>query len=116
MSHKEWPDLLPVVQSVLNNAPSPQRGDVAPIASFTGRKPSAPVKTFLRRSSSSPVTITDVQLKLAINTEELQKFCEDIHPVVQTTLEDNSSEARRSASRGKCPNFTQGDYVLVSRS
>ena len=35
MRFEEWPDLVPLVQSAINNAPSPQRGGVAPITVFT---------------------------------------------------------------------------------
>jgi transposase InsO family protein len=34
---EEWPDILPLLQSALNNAPSPQRGNVSPVTAFTGK-------------------------------------------------------------------------------
>lgn len=39
---EEWVDLLPLSQSVLNNAPSPQRANLSPITSFTGMAPTPP--------------------------------------------------------------------------
>lgn len=55
---KECPDLLPLVQSALNNAPSAQRGKVAPLTAFTGQDSIPPVKNFLGTETSAPVALT----------------------------------------------------------
>lgn len=43
LAQLEWPDLLPMVQSVLKNTPTKHRDNVAPITAFTGMQPSPPV-------------------------------------------------------------------------
>lgn len=48
----EWPDIFPVVQSVLKNTPSPQRAGVAPIVAMTGLKSTSPIATFYRSSTA----------------------------------------------------------------
>jgi transposase InsO family protein len=40
----QWPDVARIVQSIINNSPSPQRGNIAPITAFTGRKPDSPLQ------------------------------------------------------------------------
>lgn len=57
----EWPDLLPVVQSALNNAPSPIRGNIAPITELLGLAPTPPVSTFMRTDTLTPVMIGEAQ-------------------------------------------------------
>lgn len=116
MDHQEWPDLIPIVQSVLNNAPSPQRGNISPITAFMGREPTPPIQTFLRTSTSKPVSLTELQLESMMNVEELLKLCAEIHPRVQSSLDKHRAQHRQNASRGQLPNFDEGDYVLVARS
>lgn len=45
----EWPDLLLLVQSVVNNAPSPARPKIAPETAFTGHESTQPIQEFLDR-------------------------------------------------------------------
>ena len=116
MENKEWPDLIPIVQSVLNNSPSPQRGNVCPITAFQGREPTPPVCTFIRTATTTPVTVTEAQLESKLNIEKLIEFCAELHPRVNATLTTNRKKAREHASRGCLPNFENGDYVLVARS
>lgn len=39
MDNKEWTDLIPIVQLVLKNSPSPRRGNICPATSFMRRDP-----------------------------------------------------------------------------
>ena len=116
MDKKEWPDLIPIVQSVLNNSPSPQRGNVCPITAFMGREPTPPIRTFLRNATVKTVTLSEAQAESALNVKELLLLCDELHPRVQSSLESHRRQARESASRGTLPNFSEGDYVLVARS
>lgn len=52
----EWTDLLPLVQSALNNEPSPERKKITPIRAFTGMEPSTPISTFSRSETMESVT------------------------------------------------------------
>ena len=116
MDHDEWPDLIPMVQSVLNNSPSRQRGTVCPVTAFMGQEPSTPIKTFMHSSTIESVTLTDLQHESAMNVEDLLKACEDLHPRVQATLQKNRAQQRDKMSSGRLPNFHEGDYVLVARN
>jgi transposase InsO family protein len=115
MRLEEWPDILPLVQSVLNNAPSPSRGNVAPLTAFTGQDPSPPISTFMRTETAKPVTMSQVQRERALNIEKLVAACAELHPMVQRDVQENRRRMRESRSAGKLPNFAEGDFVLVAR-
>ena len=115
MDFKEWTDLLPVIQSILNNSSSPHRMNVAPLTAFLGMKPTPPIASFLRTSTQKAVLVTDVIRQRAVNVEALQKACAELHPLVQDTLQKNRESSRHNASKGKLANFTEGDFVLVAR-
>lgn len=48
MKFDEWLGTLPIAQSILKNAPSPQRKNLALITAFIGKNISTPICTFLR--------------------------------------------------------------------
>lgn len=115
MSLDEWPDLLPVVQSALNNAPSPSRGNISPITAFVGKEPTPPIATFLRTDSVKPITVTDAQRERLINVQALKDRVAELHPLVAESVRKNRQRSREAASAGTLPNFSEGDYVLVAR-
>ena len=111
----EWPDLLPLVQSSLNQSPSPQRRNYAPVTAFTGLEPTPPISTFLRSSTADTVSVDDIRLETLINIESLKDLVATLHPVVQVSVANNRQRARDAMGRGELPNFTEGDFVLVAR-
>lgn len=115
MRPEEWPDLLPLVQSALNNAPSPQRSDIAPIIAFTAMEATPPVSTFIISSIASPVTVDDVNRERVFNIELLKKRFFELHPIVQDSLQTNRQLIRESRPAGSLPKFAEGDFVLVAR-
>lgn len=116
MNLKERPDVIPNVQAVLNNSPSPRRGNICPFTAFMGRQATPPIKTFLRSTSAKTVTLTEAQAESYKNVEELIKVWADLHPRVQYSLAMNQKQGGDAASRGQLSNLAKGDYVLVARS
>lgn len=116
LNQTEWTDLLPIVQSVLNNSPSPQRENIFPIKAFTGSDPSTPMSTFERTETSTTVTIYDVQRESAFNTDGFIARRNELHPVVANSLLKNREYNRKAAAPGVLPNFTERDLVLVAPS
>ena len=116
MAFDEWPDILPLLQSAINNAPSSQRKKTAPIMAFNGLPPTPPIKAFYRSMKCRPVTINDLQQERAFNVESLVKHMADLHPAIHEGVMRNRKQARATANRGILPNFDIGDYVLVARS
>lgn len=82
------------VQSAINNVPSPQRVSAPPVTAVTGIVACSLISTYYRSRSAKPVTITNITQKRALNVELLCKFVEDLHPVVQSTLQKNRIQER----------------------
>lgn len=116
MDFNEWPDILPMIQSILNMSPSPQRGYVSPITAFTGLKPTPPISAIVRTATSTTIEVSNIYKERLINIQALLDLCAEIHPTIQSDLQANRKRAREQASRGKLANFTEGDFVLVARS
>lgn len=111
----EWVDLLPMVQHALNNAPSPQRRNTAPVTAFAGLDPSPPISTFYRSSTQTIVEVDDVHRERIMNIESLRARMEELHPVIHEAVERNRRSNRQANSKGVLPNFMEGDFVLVAR-
>lgn len=89
-----WPQLVPLFESAINNTPSPLRNNIAPITSFTGRPRSPPISTFLRSYDSTPVKLTDAQREIGLKIDSIISYMEMVHPIVR-----NSSNAERNRMR-----------------
>ena len=115
MSHQEWPALVPLLQSALNNSPSPQRKNFSPVTIFTGLTPTLPLSSYELPSPGEIQTLDAVKLTRLLEVDKVRALLDDIHPLVAVTLETERERARKSQSRGKLPHFEIGDYVLVAR-
>lgn len=73
LDHSYWPDLLPLVQSAIKNAPSPQCGNVSPVTAITVLVSTPPIATFYRSRTQTAVTISELNREHALNVEELCK-------------------------------------------
>lgn len=51
-----------------------------------------------------------------MDIEAFLKYANELHPILQYSLNRNRNCARLQASRVKLENFTRGDFVLVSRA
>jgi transposase InsO family protein len=61
LNSKQWPEVARIVQSVLNNSPSPHRGNIAPITASTGRAPDSPLRSLVTPDTNVTLTLDDVQ-------------------------------------------------------
>lgn len=98
--HEEWPDVLSLVQSALNNTPSKHRAGVPPIKAMTGLDPTPPIKTFFRSSTLKAMSIPDVQLERALNVKKLSELVGKLHHIVQDSLQKNRKDKRILPRRG----------------
>lgn len=69
---KEWPSLLPLIQSALNNVPSLQRGNIAPTITFLGSDPTPPISTFIRFDNIAVDTLQEAHRESSLNVDALQ--------------------------------------------
>jgi hypothetical protein len=114
----DWPAVVKIVQSALNNSPSAQRGDIAPLTAFTGRPADSPLLIVAAPPEFQTKSISYVRLQQLTNIAELQDAVEKIHKAVA----DNATKRRAtsSARHNSRPvvqqaNFSIGDYVLVAK-
>lgn len=114
MDFKEWADLLPVIQSVLNYAASAQSKNIAPVTAFLGMGPTPLVATFLRTTEAKPITVTAAQLERCVNVKTPGKTRQP-SPKVHSSSQCNRMISRSKALKGKLTNFEKGDFVLVAR-
>lgn len=111
----EWPALVPILQSALNNSQSPQRGNRAPITIFLGQKPSTPNSVFKTPSSGKLVTLTAAAQERIQNLDNTKIILEHLHPLIEKDLHMMRNKQRVQTSKGKPANFDEGDYVLVAK-
>lgn len=89
LCHEEWPDLLPLLQSTINNARSPQRSNLGRITSMIGVDPSTPIFIFYRSKTCKAVNISDfIHKRTSKVRSTLQTVCK-LYPVVQDAVREN---------------------------
>lgn len=115
MDFADWTSIIPIIQSVLNQSPSPHRSNNSPVTVFMGIEPTPPIKTFIRSVDGNPVTLTDVKLELSTNTRKLMECVAELHPFISDVVRSNRAKSRKTVSKGELPNFVEGDYVFVAR-
>jgi hypothetical protein len=112
-----WPDVSRIFQSVLNNSPSPKRGNIAPFIAFTGREPDSPLRSLVCTVAGEVLCIDAVQARQLIQIDSLPSSVHEIHRKAR----DSAASSRASArNRQKKPpavsaNFEIGDFVLVAK-
>jgi hypothetical protein len=75
----DWPSVIRIVQSALNNAPSPQRGDVAPLTAFTGRLDESPLRSILEQPQLEADSHSEIRMHQLLKIDELRSSVEQIH-------------------------------------
>lgn len=104
-----------MVQSAINSAPSPQCTGIIPITALMGFTDSPPIATFYESRTTTTATEKWVQLKRMSNVNGLSKLNGDLQSFSQEALQKTRLQSRASSSKGKLPNFTEGEYVLIDR-
>jgi hypothetical protein len=117
LNSKQWPEVARIVQSVLNNSPSPHRGNIAPITAFTGRAPDSPLRSLVTPDTNVTLTLDDVQAQQLLQIQELRLAVDEIHKRSKTFADSNRASARqqKNQSHAVAANFEVGDFVLVAK-
>lgn len=69
--------------------------------------------TFYRSRKSTPVTVKDVKLERTANVDALRKLVGELQTMIYDTFQTKHDQKRAAMSKGKLPNFTEGDFVLA---
>ena len=115
LTFRFWPEVLPIVQSVLNSTPVRRLGDKCPLTVFTGLPQDSPLTSVVYKKGEELKTrsLEKVKAQQCIKSERLLKALEDIH---RDTAE-KISEFRRKAVQAhnekthiRPCNFTLGSF------
>ena len=116
MQEQDWPLLVPIVQSILNHAPSFRLGGRAPVEAYTGLPAARPLNTLVHPEFKTVKSIEeiDVSLKrelrlLAFRRNELHKNVARVATKIRARKRERINKDRKK----NYPNFIRGDFVLV---
>lgn len=110
MRHDDWPKLVLLFQAKLNNVPSIQRNNLAPITVFTGCPPSPPISTFIRSNDGESVTIQEEIRESILKVTQLVQFMDELHTIIQSHISKDRERSRNAGEKGELANFVDGDY------
>jgi Integrase zinc binding domain/Integrase core domain len=114
----QWTEVHRIVQSVLNNTPSPHRNNIAPVTAFTGLPPSTQLLSITPSPKSQPLQLTDIRARQLMEIELLQSAIENVHKEVCDAAQSRR-EKQRKRHLGKrsvhAINFGLGDFVHVAK-
>lgn len=100
MSQGDFLQLIPIIQSAVNNATSPQKKNVAPVTDFTTRPHSTLIFSFLRTAYSVYFTIGDVQRERVFNFTFLISRMDELHLFVENSVAHNCVRMRNGRQKG----------------
>ncbi len=117
MPLKLWPQILPVVQSVLNNTILDRLGKRCPLTAFTSLPQSTPLLTIKRQVNKEWVTktIEEVRALQKVNSTKIRSALDDMHKDIAKRSNAKRKAAVESHNRKtnvRTINFDVGDYVL----
>lgn len=113
LSHKHCPDIIPVIQSALNNTRSRHHGNYSSLTSFTDIQSTTLIQNFPRSDTGKSVSVSDNIDQDWIAVENVQKTGSDMHPVIANTLEEYRKQSRDAVERGQLAHFSGGDPSLL---
>jgi len=61
------------------------------------------------------MTVDEAKLEQSLNIDALKECIAELNSIVRDTVQKNRERARSVSRRGKLPNFSEGDYVLMAR-
>lgn len=115
LPHDQWPDFIPLFQSVLNQSSFLQRNNIASLTAFTGLSPTRPISTFMSSQTSRSMSVNEITMERCVEIKKLQKTMAMLHSIMKHILTANRARARANAAQGVPANSSEGNFVLVAR-
>jgi hypothetical protein len=112
-----WPDLVKLVQFVLNNSPSPRINGLAPITAFTGLSSTSLLSRIVEFAEAKQTSITEIRASQILCAGALiASLCHEYeHFRHGRSLLCPSSEVARQTTICEWPNISVGDFVPVAK-
>lgn len=115
MDFADFPALLLIVHSVINNASSQTRGNLAPVTAFIRLDAQIPISTLIRTVDSKTRYYYRRNYGTRCQPGGTPEDGSIFHPVVQTSVRSNRERIRECISKETMPKFDEGYYLLMSR-
>lgn len=114
---KEWPNVLPIVQGVLNSSALPRLGGRAPLTVMTGLPADTPLASITTSRSERPKSVDLSKLKSLKESEIARTLValESMHKEVkekQSAARQSRIDLHNRKTHVRACNFDVGDYVL----
>jgi hypothetical protein len=113
----EWPEVVNMVQSVLNNSLSTRLNKRTPMQVFTGHTETTPLALMLKDNVPVSAPHDVIKAQKLMEVEKLSKAMTEIHArVAEKTTRDRKDaiQNHNDKTHVRSPNFQVGDYVLVA--
>jgi hypothetical protein len=112
----DWPDLVKLVQFVLNNSPSPRLNGLAPITAFTGLSSTSPLTSVVEVAEAKQTSMTEIRaseiLPALIASLDAMHKSTSATATLYRALRRKSHDKRPNVN---CPNISVDDFVLVAK-
>jgi hypothetical protein len=113
----EWPEVVNMVQSVLNNSLSTRLNKRTPIQLFTGHAETTPLALMLKDNVPVNAPFDFIKAQKILEAEKLSKDMMEIHAqVAEKATRDRKAAIQKHNDKKHVlsPNFHVGDYVHVA--
>jgi hypothetical protein len=115
----EWPEVVNMIQSVLNNSLSTRLNKRTPMQVCTGHAETTPLALVLKDSVPVNAPLDFIKAQKLMEIEKLSKAMTEIHAqVAEKATRDRKAAIQKHNDKThvRSPNFQVGDYVLVADS
>jgi Integrase core domain/Integrase zinc binding domain len=116
MCADEWPELVNMVQGVLNNFLSARLNKRTPMQVFTGHAETTPLALMVKDNVPVNAALDFIKAQKLMEVEKLSKAMTEIHAkVAEKARRDRKAAIHKHNDKMhvRSPNFQVGDYVLV---
>jgi Integrase core domain len=117
MYAEEWPEVVNMVQSVLNNSLSTRLNKRTPMQVFTGNAKTTPLALVLKDDVPVSAPLDFIKAQKLMKAEKLSKAMTEIHAqVAEKATRDLKAAIQKHNDKThvRSPIFQVGDYVLVA--
>jgi hypothetical protein len=115
LSFQEWPEVLYVVQSVLNSASSSKLRGNCPFTVFASMPAGNPITMVLPKEQVESTSLELLKAEQSVNVADLQSAVAEMHKAVSTQadrLREKSIRPRNHRTNVMPVNYSIGDIVL----
>lgn len=119
LQEDDWPDVLPLLQSLLNNSARKRLNDNTPLYVFTKQKSAYPLAVTLSQQVVVPTSLDFAQIQriTAIEDVSVSDAVEKMHREVQeatTRVRGNRIKLHNQRTGVTGTKYVVGDYVLIA--